>query len=130
MDEKNKGSDGNGVAWRSSSSSSSLFIEVAVAGARAASGTKEEEGCKTKCDKNLTDEICGKVNGGWSLTTPAHGLVSKLAGIVTITNFINRTSKTINLPSEQPYMGYITTDGSFGWVEEGSVSVKGGDAPP
>jgi hypothetical protein len=92
--------------------------------------TKEEEGCKTKCDKNLTDEICGKVNGGWSLTTPAHGLVSKLAGIVTITNFINRTSKTINLPSEQPYIGYITTDGSFGWVEEGSVSVKGGEAPP
>jgi len=92
--------------------------------------TREDQGCKTKCDKNLTEEVCGKVNGGWTLTTPANGLVSKLAGIVTMTNFINNTSKIVYLPSEQPYIGYLTNEGSFGWVEEGSVSVQGGDAPP
>ena len=92
--------------------------------------SQEDQACKTQCDRNLVEEVCAKVNGGRTLNTPAHGLVSKLAGIVTMTNLINRTSKTVNLPSQQPYMGYLINEGSFQWVEEGSVSVEGGAPPP
>jgi hypothetical protein len=82
----------------------------------------DETSCKNICDKDAASELCEKFT--CNQKRPGYGLVSKFSTSYTFSNPQNGSYLNIIAPAEQPYIGYIESDGTFSWTENAIKSIN------